>query len=190
MARTLTAGMITELTAAQLSPVLLIKAEFDSGNLCLWSGIGSITYSGDTYLGAGNLLSVSAVTETVNLEANGVTVTVSGIPSSIITTALTEDYQGRKISFYFGCLNTSGALISDPYLLFKGRMDVMDIVSSGETISVAVTAESATIDFRRVKERRFTKEDQQAFYATDKGLEYISQLQDKEVIWGRASPKK
>ena len=190
MARSLSAGMITEVTAKSLSPIVLLKAEFDSGDLNLWTGIGNLSYGGDTYTGAGNLLGISTITESVNLEANGVNFTISGIPSSIISTALSEDYQGRNISCYFACLDSSGALVSSPYLLFKGRMDVLEITESGESASVTVRAENALIDFRRIKERRFTDKDQKAVYSTDKGLEYIDQLPDREIIWGRASPKK
>ncbi len=189
MARTLTAGMITEVTGKSLSPIIILKAEFDSADLNLWTGIGNLVYNGDTYLGAGNFLGVSRVTESINLEANGVNFSLSGLPSSFISLALTESYQGRKITAWFACIDSSGALVSDPYLLFKGRMDVLEIMDSGETASFTIRAESILIDFRRTKVRRFTDEDQKASYPTDKGLEYVDQLQDREFIWGRASPK-
>jgi len=45
MSRNLSAGMITEVTASQLKPAILVKAEFDSGDVLLWSGVGQITYN-------------------------------------------------------------------------------------------------------------------------------------------------
>lgn len=190
MARVLTAGMITEYTAKTLSPIILIKAEFVSADLNLWSGRGDLVYAGDTYLGAGSFLTISEVIESVNLEANNVTFGLSGIPSSLISLALSEAYQGRFISQWAGCLDASGAIVADPYLQFKGRMDVIEIMDSGETSSISVRAESILIDFRRTKLRNFTDEDQKAIYSSDKGLQYVGQLQDKELIWGRADPKK
>lgn len=188
MARSLTAGMITEVTGRSLSPLLLIKAEFDSADLNLWTGIGSISYGGDTYIGVGNLLGMTAFIETNKVEANGLSITLTGINSSIISTALGEDYQGRFISCFFACLNSSGALISDPYLLFRGRMDVMEILEAGETTSVTMRCENLLVDFRRRKIRRYTDEDQKTYNPSDKGLEYVDQIQDREIIWGKKSP--
>lgn len=190
MARSLTAGIITEVTAKQLSPIMLVKAAFDSGDLNLWTGGGSIVYNGDTYVGAGNLLSISGVTESTNLQADNVTFTLSSIPASNLSLALNENYQGRKISCWFGCLNASGALVSSPFLLFKGRMDIMALIEGGPTCTLGMVCENILIDFGRPKTRLYTNEDQLALYPNDTALKYIIQLQDKELIWGRANPPK
>lgn len=188
MARSLSAGMVTEVQAKTLSPIILVKAEFDAGNLTFWSGVGSLSYGGDTYIGAGNFLAISPVVESVNVEANGVNITLAGLPTSLIATALAEDYQGRYISAYFACLDASGALIADPYKYFGGRMDVMEIFDAGETATITIRSENLLIDFRRKKTHRYTDEDQKAVYTGDRGLEFVDQMQDRELIWGKATP--
>ena len=67
MTRSLTAGMVTEATAPSLRPILLVKIAFDSGDLNLWTGIGDLVFSGDTYTGAGDLLAFSPVEESDDL---------------------------------------------------------------------------------------------------------------------------
>lgn len=188
MARSLSAGMITEVTAKSLSPILLMKAEFDSGDLNLWTGIGSLTYNGDTYVGAGNLIGVSAVKESIGVEAHGVNFSLSGLPTSLISLALTEDYQGRAASCWFAALDSAGALVSSPYLLFKGRMDVLEILEGGETATLTMRCENLLIDFRRQKTRRYSDDDQKEAYSTDRGLEFVDQMQDREIIWGVKTP--
>lgn len=185
MSRDLTSGMIGEVTAAALRPVVLVKAEFDSGDLLLWSGIGQITHNGDIYTGAGNLLNISEVSETTSIEAQGATFVLSGIPSAIISLALNEDYQGRAISMYFGCLSDLGALVADPVLMFKGTMDVVQIDDSGDTATVSVQAENRLIDLRRSMVRRYTPEDQKQDFPADKGLDFVAGLQEKEIVWGK-----
>jgi hypothetical protein len=64
-------------------------------------------------------------------------------------------------------------------------MDVMGIEDSGDTANINVTAESRLIDLERSRERRYTSEDQKINYPNDKGLEFIADLQDKELVWGR-----
>jgi len=187
VSRSLTAGMVTEVTASQLAPIVIIKAEFDGGDLRLWSGIGDLTYSSETYTGVGNIMALREITETTSLEATGIEITLSGIASSIIAIALAENYQGRPITVWFGALNNSGAIIADPYQIFKGRMDVLEIMESGETATVTMKCESRLIDFNRVKVKRYTSEDQKALYSGDKGCDFVARLQDQQLVWGRTS---
>ena len=79
----------------KLRVALLVEATFSSGPINLWSGYGSLTYSGITYAGAGTLLNMSQVTETLSTKANGFRVQLSGINSDILSIALAEPYTGR-----------------------------------------------------------------------------------------------
>ena len=85
MARDITAGFQTEIEADQLQPILLYKAEFDSGDVRFWSGYGELTYDSEIYIGSGELLGVTRVEETKELTANNVTIELSGIPASIVS---------------------------------------------------------------------------------------------------------
>ena len=64
-------------------------------------------------------------------------------------------------------------------------MDLMNIDDGGQTCTISVSAESRLIDLDRTRERRYTSEDQKIDFPNDKGLEFIADLQDKEIIWGR-----
>ena len=80
---------------------------------------------------------------------------------------------------------SNGSVVSDPYAIFKGQMDTMSISDSGETAIITVRAESRLIDLDRSRERRYTSEDLKIDFPDDKGLEYIDDLQDKQITWGR-----
>lgn len=183
MTRTITAGMITEITAASLRPFTLLKFAFDSGDLNLWNGVGDLSWSGDTYTGAGNLLAVSVITETEAIVANSVTFTLSGMPASIISTALSEDYQGRPVSVWRGAFDASKSIIADPILIFSGNMDVMRIEESGGTTSVSVIAESQLRALTRPSPRKWTSMDQKVAFPADKGFDELPQIQDDSLIW-------
>lgn len=187
MSRDLDAALVTEFTASSLRPVMLAEFAFDSGTVRLWNGIGDLTVGSDTYTGAGNLISVSEYQETSKIEAQGFTFTLSGISSSILSIALAENYQGRRCNLYICALDTAGVLVSSPYQIFSGRMDTMQINESGETCSVALSAENNMVILQRAKERRYTSEDQRALYPDDAGLDFVAGLQDKEIIWKAAT---
>ena len=183
MTRDITAGMITEITATGLTPITFLKFEFDSGDLNLWDGVGDLSWSGDTYTGAGNLLAISPIAETEEIAANGARFTLSGMASSIISTALSEDYQGRPVSMWRGALDSSRAIIADPILIFSGNMDVMIINDSGAMAMVSVVAESQMRALTRPSTRKWTSMDQKAIWPSDKGFDEIPQIQDDPIIW-------
>ena len=184
MSRGLTVDVANEVKADQLFPALLVKAEFDSGDVRLWSGVGQITYNSEVYTGAGALLGISEMTEVTTVEAQGATFQLTGIDNSLISLALSEPYQGRPITCFFATLSTAGTVIADPIVLFKGRMDVLQIDESGESSTLAMQAENKLIDLKRTKVRRYTPEDQKQEYPADRGLEFVASLQEKELTWG------
>jgi hypothetical protein len=165
MARDLTAGMTSAIVAPVVAPVFLFFADFPSGAVRAWTGFGNLTFDGDTYIGVGDFGGVERVDESTDLRANGCRFTLSGIPSSLLSAALSDDYQGRTCSLFLGVLDlSSGALIADPYQVFSGRMDVMTIEDGADTASIGLDAENRLIDLYRPRETRYTNEEQQTLF--------------------------
>lgn len=185
MSRTIHANTVTEITARKLTPIIMIKAEFSGGTVFFWSGVGTLSYSGDSYTGAGNLLNIGGIKEGMNVEANGSVISLTGISSTLISLALTEQYQGKPITIFFATLDSTGVLISNPFILFKGFMDVLQIDTSGETATLSMQCENRLIDLNRSKVRRYTMADQNVLYPNDRGLDFVAALQEQEITWGK-----
>lgn len=184
MARSITAGMITEITGPIIYPIFLVKLEFPSGDVNVWSGLGDKLFNGDTYAGVGGLGGISTVQETQLLKATDLTLTLSGIPSANISLALDEDYSERPVNMWFGALDANDAIISDPILIFTGRMDIMSIREGPETSGVSLKCENRLVDLERMKLRTYTPEDQKEEFPADEGLDFVTSLFDgKKVIW-------
>jgi hypothetical protein len=188
MSRTLSSEMQAVATAEVVRPVYLVDMEFSSGSVYLWSGLGDLTFNSNTYIGAGDLLSIGAIQETTELTANGASVTLSGIKQSLLTIARDEPYQGRPLIIRLGAFDDAGDLISSPVIMFSGFMDVMTIADAGETSTINVTAENKLIAFQTTAVRRYTAEDQKIDHPADKGFEFVAKIQEKEIVWGRVSP--
>lgn len=188
MSRDLTTDFKNAVIAGTVYPAFLVTAVLDSGTLRFWNGIGTLSYGGNNYTGAGNLLQMSDIVETQNIEARGAEFTLSGIPSSIIAIALTEPYQDRVITQTFAPLDSSGVPIADPFNFFSGKADVMSIEEGKDTGSIKLTAENDLITLARVNERRRTPEDQKLTYAGDTFFDMVAALQSKDIVWGKGSP--
>ena len=193
MSRVLSTEMQAVADAEVVRPIYLVDLEFSSptvanGSIFLWSGMGNLTFDSNIYLGVGDLLSIGSIQETSDLSANGATVTLSGIKQTLLTLARDEPYQGRPLTIRLGALDGSGDLITSPVIMFSGFMDVMTITDSGDTSTIAISAENKLIAFQRTAVRRYTAEDQKIEHPTDKGFEFVAKIQEKEIVWGRKTP--
>lgn len=208
MSRDLPTDFITELTSDVVYPFFAVELDFASGPLYFWTGYGDLLIDGLTYLGAGQLVNISSVEETTEIEAKGATITMTGLPSSFLSLALQEPYQGRECKIYFGLWLSNKRIATEAdvtttsedlfefvvesgtrYLveIFSGELDQMNIAEEASTSTIAVTAENVLIKLERPVVRRFTDQDQKSRFPTDKGLEFVASLQDKEIYWGRTA---
>lgn len=187
MARGLTAAMLAAITASTVRPVAFYEGEYATGTLRLWSGVGPIDWDGQTWTGAGHMLSLAPIEESSEVRAVGFSVQLTGEASALLSVNLTAVRQGLPGSVWLGTMDAAGALIADPFLAFAGRLDVPDIVEEGERCTIAVKYESRLVDLDRPRERRYTHEDQQIDYPGDRGFEYVPGLQDAQIVWGRGS---
>lgn len=186
MSRGLSAGMLSQISASNVNPILLFYGEFASGTVRMWSGLGDLSWDSQTWLGAGNLVQVSNIEETSEIKASGVVVTFNGIPADLLSLVLSDVKQGALGKIYLGFLS-SGAVVATPWLIFEGRIDTPIINEEAESCSIAITYESRLIDLSRPRTARYTDQDQRREFPGDLGMEFVLALQDKEIPWGRAS---
>ena len=185
MSRGLTASFLTAAAAGTVYPALAASFDFSGGEVNAWTGIGDISVDGITWNGVGDFGGVSPVDETSETRANGVSFTLNGLNSSLVSSILSENYRNRDCSlclWLFSSLTASTPITSA--LMFKGRMDQCILEDDGSSARVSINAESRLIDLQRSRERRYTDEDQRAAFPGDVGLECVAGLQDKEIIWG------
>ncbi len=185
MSRSLTSAMESAVTADLVRPILLVQCAFDSGNLNLWNGIGDLTVDSVDYVGAGTLLEIGEISETSELSANGLTVALSGITEPLISKARDEDYQGRELKVLLGAMDATNSVIANPVIVFSGFMDTMTINDGSETATIQVAVENRLIEFERNRVRRYTAEDQKIDFPNDKGLEFVAEISEKQINWGR-----
>ena len=180
MARSIPAAILSALTQPEVYPFYAVEMLFDSGAIRLWTGYADRTINGQTYIGSGNLLSISGIDEVNDLSAKSATISLNGILSSIVSLALSEPYQRRQCRILWGVTN-----VDDYVEVFGGYMNTMAIEDSGETSNITLTVESKLIELNRPRVRRYTHESQKSRYPTDTFFSYVADLQDKDIVWGR-----
>ena len=108
---------------------------------------------------------------------------LSGVDDDNLAIALGEKYQGRDCRVWRGFLDDQHCLIDAPQLAFRGRMDTQTVDFESGVIDLSVISRFS--DWNRSRVRRFTNEDQQTEYPGDKGLEFVSQMVEKQIVWGQ-----
>lgn len=185
MSRGVTVGMEAALAASNLRPALLVEMQFDSGTLYATNLPTSVSWNSHTWIGLGGLGSITAVEEGENIQAYGLALTLSGVDPANVSIALGEQYQGRPVKVYMALFSDSYAIIADPLLVFRGRMDNMEM-DRGDTFTIRVNCEGRLADFERARVRRYNHEDQIAVYPSDKFFEFVPQMVEKPLDWGVA----
>lgn len=183
MSRTLPTDYAAETEAPIFRPAFFVYLDWPSGAVRAWTGYGTISWGGHDWTGVGHLGSISPIGENTDLRANGLTLTLNGIPSELIADVLANDSQGRTAKVWLAPMTSAGALAADPYLLKDAVIDVCPFTDEGATASISVKIENELID-RRQKVRRRTHEDQQLVLAGDMYYEYVAGLADKQITWG------
>lgn len=186
MSRGLSVAMLAAINAARVRPAYFVRLALDTGDVLVWSGIGTYTLGGLDYVGVGDFGGISEIEEGKQLAANGLTLSLSGVPSDMIALSLAEKYRGRfaYVRMVLFDLDT-GAGIADPVIVFAGRIDTMNVTDTGNTATLNVACESRLVDLERARERRYTDEDQRQLHPGDTSFRYVAALQDKNIEWNQ-----
>jgi len=163
-------------------PIFLAELRFASETVRLWTGYGSLSYDGQTWLGAGDLGAIQPIEETTALEAKGMSFTLNGLSAENIALVLTEKYQGREVYLYFGFMDGAGAVsgVVGPWVYL---MDKAKIEEGPQTSAVTLLTENRLKIFDKASNRTTAAADQAIEYPADLGYEFLAGLQDKEIVW-------
>ena len=187
--RNLSGPNITASRDATVRPVFFAELDFASGATRVNSSIYDLSFDPDggsppldrTFLGVGVLGTISGVEESGDLKSRAIQLSLRGVPRDLVVVSLTEHYHGRAARLWVGLLDENHALIDTPALLFGGLMDTMD-TEMGKESKITMTVLDRFSRWDTASDIRYTDEQQQARFPGDKGLEFISQVPQKEIF--------
>jgi hypothetical protein len=182
--RTILTAPAAAIQASNVPFMVLVEMDFIEGVVRLANTGYNVNWNGHLWIGAGNLGSISAIEEGTDLQMYGITLTLTGIPSTYIAEGFGTGYSGRTATIWFAPLDSNYQILSNPIVVFSGKMDTMPI-KLGAQATIQVTVESDLVQWERGKARVYGNADQQGEYPADKGFEFIAQMVNQEIYWGR-----
>ena len=188
MTRSLTSAVKTELATNDIRPVHLITIAFATPvNLtdCSFSLTSSVSGSSVTYNASDFILGISNHTEETDITKSSVSISLSGADQTFISVVLNENVVNDSVDIFRGFLDDSNALISDPFLLYRGKIDSFDILETDKESIVGLQIVSNWADFEKKNGRKTNNTSQQRFFSGDLGMDFSSQTV-QDIKWGRA----
>ena len=185
MDRGSTGAFQTEIVKSANKPFHLVKLSFDDVSYFLSDAYIPVTYDSNTYTPTGSFLAFSDIVETNEANIETISISLSGVDTTYINLFLEGGYLDRTVQIYKAFLDSNDALVSDPLLIFDGRLNnpvIKEDVEAG-TSTIAVQASSLFVDFDRINTRFTNNESQQSFFAGDTGFRFSSVVV-KELNWG------
>lgn len=165
---------------------LAVELAFVGGAHRYWSGTGSLFINGNEYIGAGQLVSVSAVEERSTLGGERKTYQLSGVDPALVSETEIDRSFGRSVTEYFGFLNVdTRQLLDAPEINWEGRIDAIRRQDGAQPL-IQVDAEHRLVLLEQADDWRYTDEHQAEFFPGDKGFDQVPTLDTITILWGGA----
>lgn len=183
MSRGLSAALLAELASPSPRLALLVSVEWTDATHYMHSGVGPLSWDGHEWLGMGDFGGVEPLAESANAAAMSLRLSLSGINAGDLAGALADDAQGGDVSIWLAAIDDAGQVVEDPAGPWGGSIDMTE-GEIGETGTIVITVESELAAWGRPRIRRYTDQDQQAVFPGDRGLEFVSQTTERQIVWG------
>jgi hypothetical protein len=161
--------------------------DFPSGHLRISSADHTISIGGNSYQGAGQLLSDDGFSEEGTGSPQEITISLAGVDNSLITTVLAEKYHKRSAVRYTGWLDENGVLVDTPYQSWEGSMEKMAIQLGESSSTVSLSCESIFILWNQARNWIYSDEHHKMLMGTgDNFFDQLAPMQNKVIKWGDA----
>jgi len=199
MPRALSSAYLTAIEGT-LTLALFAELAFADNTLYVFTGTGKITPAGppanpastfpygETFIGLGWMAKLSAIPSTTKVQAQNITLSLSGIPPSLVAEATGQVRIPGTATIWLGLFSAAGALLTDPVQLFAGAFDVPSLTDSGESSMISITCENPLLSLNLAPNRLFDDTDQQLYFPGDLGMSFVDALQNLELFWPAPDP--
>lgn len=183
--RNIDSGLVAEVSKVVFRPAVFAMLTFRSETSYAWSGVGSIVWNSETWLGLGSFADIGSIAEGTDVEAAGTTLTLSGIDSNLLAECMTDIQLGAAAKVWFAAVGSDGSVIA-PYLAFSGEIGKPSIGYGPETSTISLQLESRLTDLQRASMKRYTSADQHILYPDDTFFNWVEILNDVSLKWGQS----
>lgn len=155
------------------------------GEVWVWSGVGTLRFGGNTYIGLGVMGTLSGIGGSKKLAVRALTFALTGIPSEAAK-YLNKSIQDRAAKAWLAGLKANGKINGDPWQVVDGKCDYQTFEPSTDNISLALTVLEPIYSIERAQNLAFTPQWLKNTYGTElTGLDDVPGMRDRQRNWTR-----
>lgn len=196
MARVIDADTLAQLRAGRVARTELILFDFPAptGQVGFFSGVGTFTWEGITFQGAGTLFELSAVGGSSEGAAVPLTIRLngdarSGLDASVLAQIETVQYRGRPCFVWRAYLHPDSYALISVESVFRGKIDTIShTITEGGDAFLECSVESNAIDLGRSGYRVRTDIDQRLIDPSDGSLAHVQTTATQKIDWSKLAP--
>lgn len=187
MTRALSPTDATQVTSAIVGVVEFLDIALPTGHLYLTSGHQSYTFGGHTYAPAnGQWGTVANYNETADSVPRPMSITLSGVDSTLIGNLVGNNIQWIPITYYLGCTDATGALLDTPSFQVTVYLGDCTITLNENAGTVSISGENPLADLQnRNSNLLLSAADQKQRFAGDTIFDNLASLINKVIYWGQ-----
>src|SRR6185369_16773102 len=118
----ITSDVVNQIESRQVCMAFLLDLQFADQTLYVWTGVGPLVWNGNTYQGVGDFGELSAIGETSTVEAQGITLGLSGIDPTLLRESMYEINHAGKAWVRLAFFGPAGNVVA-VVPAYMGRMD-------------------------------------------------------------------
>lgn len=155
-----------------------------------WTGIGSLQYEGETYLGAGAVGAIEVTERSTELRIDEVRLTLAGLDSAF-TADLSDNIRNRLAWLRLAALDDWGRVIGTPMLLEEIQLDYqVDRIGEDGLATLQLVGQAGFWTLEQTAARVWSREDAALTWGAgnETGFDYITELRGLDTKWGQDPP--
>ncbi|MFG1205559.1 DUF2163 domain-containing protein [Xanthobacter flavus] len=169
----------------------LLLFDFPSGLWGFWDDLGPLVYSGVTYKGSGQLITVDEIGFSGDLSSNSINLTLTAIPDTdlspdVLATIEAEQYHQRPVTLSRAYINPDTRAVVSVQRVYRGYVDQMvhDYTEDGQATLTCIVQGRGRDNTRRGWRTR-SDADQKRIAASDGGMRHAATSGTQDIYWGK-----
>jgi hypothetical protein len=173
----------TALSSDTVSLAFLLFIDWPGDPLYTWSGVGTISWNGETWIGSGSLGHIDKIADSLVKNDLGVELTLDYLNDDLRNEVVTTDPRGADASIYLALMAADGT-VTEAYEICPDFVDEVEILDAGDKGAIKVRLASELSRLAQPLWYQLSDVHQKELFPGDKGCEFAARM-DEQILWGR-----
>jgi len=182
MPRGLSTAFEDALDAEILVPVITASLDFLNDPLFAWSGLGTLFFDGDNYVGLEGAFALEPFRDTSDTRISSLRCQLGYVQNGDLPNLETDSWEGRDAVFNVVMLDPDDLTIIDSVEIFRGQMDTLSVEVKEKDSVLTLTIVNEMTKLKQAWGATYSVADSLAgAFPNDTSMRFLPNLQGKKI---------